>query len=195
MGSEVTGAIAGLIGAALGAGAAMWGSTTAARTQLRLNEAQLQAAITAEQTRVTRAVYADFLRAGVEFELAWRRLLVGLREGLSTAEERDRLYGQVIAREHDRWTSYSILLLEAPELVTSLAGELTTAYVELDTLGEKTRKHMSAQSWSDFNAAAERCGALTARFTEGARTLRETASTPAVGTVPRRLGISRRARR
>lgn len=94
MGSELTSAVAGLIGAGFGAGAAMWGSTTAARTQLRQTQAQLQATVTAEETAVTRAVYADFLRAGVMFELAWRRLLISMREGLSTAEERDQNFAE-----------------------------------------------------------------------------------------------------
>ena len=176
MGSEAAGAMAGLIGAAFGAGAAIWGSVTTARTQLRMSQTQLQAAIAAEQAKVTRAIYADFLRAGVEYELAWRRLLISLREGVSTAEERDRLYAQVIEHEHDRWTSYSILLLEAPDPVTSLARELTNAYVELDTIAEKLRRRLSAQGWQDFNQAAERCGALTATFTEGAKAVRAAAT-------------------
>ncbi|MEY9927519.1 hypothetical protein ABH926_002153 [Catenulispora sp. GP43] len=195
MGSDVTSAVAGLIGAAFGAGAAMWGSVTTARTQLRLSQAQTRAAIVAEETKVTRAVYADFLRAGVEYELAWRRLLISLREGVSTSEERDQLYAQVIGHEHDRWTSYSILLLEAPDRVTSLARELTNAYVELDTIAERTRRRLSAQGWQDFNEAAERCGVLTASFAEGTKAVREDVNSLSTVHLFRRAGISRRAKR
>jgi hypothetical protein len=200
MGSELTSAIAGLIGAGLGAGAAMWGNITAARTQLRQTQVQLQATVTAEETAVTRAIYADFLRAGVMFELAWRRLLISMREGISTAEERDQLYARVIELEHDRWTAYSILLLEAPEPVTSLARDLTNAYVELDSIAERTRKRISAEKdgsdvarWHEFNQAASKCGELTAKFAEGARALRAAAQSPVAIVPARRRGFRRQA--
>ena len=200
MGSELTSAITGLIGAGFGAGAAMWGSTTAARTQLRQTQAQLQATVTAEETAVTRAIYADFLRAGVQFELAWRRLLISMREGTSTAEERDQLYSRVIELEHDRWTTYSVLLLEAPEAVTSLARELTNAYVELDNIGERTRERLNAAKdapgvarWHEFNQAASNCGELTAKFAEGVKALRAVAHGPVAIAPPRRKWFRRRA--
>lgn len=199
MGSELTSAVAGLIGAGLGAGAAMWGSTTAARTQLRQTQAQLQATAAAEEAAVTRAVYSDFLRAGVMFELAWRRLLISMREGTSTAQERDQLYSRVIELEHDRWTTYSILLLEAPEPVTSLARELTAAYVELDTIGERTRERLNTAKdtpgvarWHEFDQAASKCGELTGKFAEGVKALRAAARGPIAIAPPRRTWLRRR---
>lgn len=200
MGAELTSAIAGLIGAGFGAGAAMWGSTTAARTQLRQTRAQLLATAVAEETAVARAVYADFLRAGVTFELAWRRLLISMREGTSTAPERDALYARVIELEHNRWTAYSIVLLEAPEPVAFLARELTNAYVELDTVGERTRQRLTTAKdapgvarWHEFDQAASKCGELTAKFAEGVKTLRAAGQGPAAITPPRRTWFRRRA--
>ncbi|MBW8802667.1 MAG: hypothetical protein JF587_02220 [Catenulisporales bacterium] len=202
MGSELTGAIVGLMGGGFGAGAAMWGSITAARTQLRLNQTQLEAAALSEEAKVTRAIYADFLRAGVQFELAWRTLLISLREGVSTAEDRDRLYGRVITFEHDRWTSYSILLLEAPEPVATLATELTNAYVDLDTIAEKTRERLTAAKdsrvvmrWPEFNAAATECGKLTARFAQEVKAMRDASRLPASIQQPHRARILRRPAR
>jgi hypothetical protein len=201
MGSELTGAFAGLIGAGFGAGAAMWGSITASRTQLRLNQAQLHAALVAEESKILRAIYADFLRAGVQFELAWRTTLISMREGISTAEDRDRLYSKVIEFEHDRWTSYSILLLEAPEPVTNLARELTNAYVELDTIAERTRERLSAMKdghavlrWPEFNQAASKCGELTTKFAEGVKVMREATHSTVAAEVPRRTRALRRSK-
>lgn len=180
MGAELTGALAGLIGAGLGAGAAIWGSLTAARTQLRLNQAQLQAAVAAEEIRIARVAYADFLRAGIQFELAWRSLLIGFREGAS-ADELDRLYARVIEVEHNRWMFYSVVLLEAPESVVVLARELTAAYVELDIVGEAARRRLSAEKdgstarWPDFDRASSKCGELTAKFAVGAKAERAAA--------------------
>jgi hypothetical protein len=194
MGSEVTGAIAGLVGAAFGAGAAMWGSLTAARTQLRLNQAQLQAAVAAEESRIARGAYADFLRAGIQFELAWRTLLISFREG-SNADERDRLYARVIEFEHNRWMFYSVVLLEAPEPVVTLARELTAAYVELDTIGETARRRLAAEKdgstarWPEFDQASSKCGELTAKFAEGVKAARAAARGIEV------VESSRRARR
>jgi hypothetical protein len=178
----------------------MWGSTTAARTQLRQTQAQLQATIAAEETAVTRAIYADFLRAGVTFELAWRQLLISMREGTSTAEERDRLYARVIELEHGRWITYSILLLEAPEPVVALARELTYAYVELDTIAERTRERLGSAKgsvpvarWHEFDQAASKCGELTATFAEGVKALRAVADSSIAVAQPRRKRVGRRA--
>lgn len=196
MGSEVTGAIAGLVGAAFGAGAAMWGSLTAARTQLRLNRAQLQASVVAEEIKIARGAYADFLRAGIQFELAWRSLLITFRERTS-ADERDRLYARVIEVEHNRWMYHSVVLLEAPEPVVALARELTAAYVELDTIGEAARRRLVAEKdgstarWPEFDQASSKCSELTAKFAEGAKAARVAERDTEVGQTLGRAGRSR----
>lgn len=160
MGAELVTGIVGIVGV-LGT---LLTTLITSRSQQGTVRAQLQAAADSDRIAVRRAAYSDFLRVDIQFEMAWRHLLRRKAAG-DSQEELDRLFTNLNTLEQDRWTAYTVVLLEASSDAGTVAQQLVDAYGRFDEAAKKLLTRARATvNWTELEAPDKECADLITRF-------------------------------
>lgn len=160
MGAEL---VTGIVGIA-GVSGTLLTTLISSRSQRDTARTQLLAAADAARTEVRRTAYSDFLRVHIQFEMSWRELLRRKAAG-SDQEELDLLFADLNVLERDRWSAYTVVLLEAPADAGAVAQQLVDAYSRFDEAADRLRTRSRATvNWPELDASDRECADLIRKF-------------------------------